>query len=49
MIAVLTVGQSLGGVARNAALLLPRGRSYGNGPNDFQINRTAKAASISPR
>ncbi len=48
MIALLTVGQSLGGVARSAALLLPRGRSYGNGPNDFQINRTAEAASIDP-
>jgi DMSO/TMAO reductase YedYZ molybdopterin-dependent catalytic subunit len=46
MIAVLTVGQSIGGVARKAALLLPRGRSYGSGPNDFQINRTAAAASI---
>jgi DMSO/TMAO reductase YedYZ molybdopterin-dependent catalytic subunit len=48
MVAVLTVGQSLGGVARNAALLLPRGRSYGDGPNDFQINRTAQAAAIDP-
>jgi DMSO/TMAO reductase YedYZ molybdopterin-dependent catalytic subunit len=48
MIAVLTVGQTLGGVARNAALLVPRGRSYGSGPNDFQINRTAVAASINP-
>jgi DMSO/TMAO reductase YedYZ molybdopterin-dependent catalytic subunit len=48
MIAVLTVGQTLGGVARNAALLVPRGRSYGDGPNDFQINRTAVAASIVP-
>ena len=47
LIAVLTVGQSLGGAARRAALLLPRGRSYGNGPNDFQINRTAAAAAIS--
>ena len=48
MVAVLTVGQSIGGVARNTALLIPRGRSYGNGPNDFQINRTAAAASIDP-
>jgi DMSO/TMAO reductase YedYZ molybdopterin-dependent catalytic subunit len=48
MIAVLSVGQSLGGVARSAALLLPRGRSYGNGPNDFQINRTAVSAKIDP-
>ena len=46
MVAVLTVGQTLGGVARSAALLLPRGRSYGDGPNDFQINRTAQAAAI---
>jgi DMSO/TMAO reductase YedYZ molybdopterin-dependent catalytic subunit len=46
MVAVLTVGQSLGGVTRNAALLLPRGRSYGSGPNDFQINKTAVAAQI---
>jgi DMSO/TMAO reductase YedYZ molybdopterin-dependent catalytic subunit len=43
---VLTVGQSLGDTARRAALLLPRGRSYGSGPNDFQINRTAHAAAI---
>ncbi len=48
MIAVLSVGQTLGGVTRSAALLLPRGRSYGSGPNDFQINRTAQAAAIDP-
>jgi DMSO/TMAO reductase YedYZ molybdopterin-dependent catalytic subunit len=46
LLAVLTIGQSLGGVSRRAALLLPRGRSYGNGPGDFQINRTAGAAGI---
>jgi DMSO/TMAO reductase YedYZ molybdopterin-dependent catalytic subunit len=46
LVAVLTVGQSIGGVARQTALLIPRGRSYGDGPNDFQINRTALAASI---
>ena len=48
LIAVLTVGQTLGGVTRPLALLLPRGRSYGSGPNDFQINRTAAAAGIDP-
>ena len=48
LVAVLTVGQSLGGVARDAALLIPRGRSYGDGPNDFAVNRTAEAASIQP-
>lgn len=46
LIAVLTVGQTVGGVLRPAALLLPRGRSYGDGPTDFQINRTATAAGI---
>lgn len=45
-VAVLTVGQSTGGFLRNAALLIPRGRSYGDGPNDLQINRTAAAARI---
>ncbi|CCQ14022.1 Oxidoreductase, molybdopterin binding protein [Rhodococcus sp. AW25M09] len=45
-VAVLTLGQTLGGVLRKAAILLPRGRSYGDGPNDFQVNRTAEAAGI---
>jgi DMSO/TMAO reductase YedYZ molybdopterin-dependent catalytic subunit len=45
-ILVLTVGQTLGGPFRRAALLAPRGRSYGSGPNDFQINRTAVTAGI---
>lgn len=45
-VAVLTIGQTVGGVLRKAAILLPRGRSYGDGPNDFQINRTAEAAGI---
>ncbi len=48
LIAVLTVGQTLGGPFRALALLLPRGRSYGDGPNDFQINKTALAANIKP-
>ena len=47
-VAVLTVGQTLGGFTRNAALLLPRGRSRGDGPNDFQVNKTAVAAAITP-
>lgn len=48
LMAVLTAGQTLGGVTRQAAVLLPRGRSYGDGPNDFQVNRTARAAGITP-
>ncbi|PZS19619.1 MAG: hypothetical protein DLM60_09885 [Pseudonocardiales bacterium] len=47
LVAVLTVGQTFDS-ARGAALLLPRGRSYGDGPNDFQVNRSATAAAITP-
>jgi DMSO/TMAO reductase YedYZ molybdopterin-dependent catalytic subunit len=43
---VLTVGQTLGGGFRRVALLAPRGRSYGSGPNDFQVNITATTAGI---
>ena len=48
LMAVVTAGQTLGGFTRHAALLLPRGRDHGDGPNDFQINRTAAAAAIIP-
>jgi DMSO/TMAO reductase YedYZ molybdopterin-dependent catalytic subunit len=46
LVAVLTAGQTVGGFARWAALLIPRGRSYGDGPNAFQVNRTAVAAGL---
>jgi DMSO/TMAO reductase YedYZ molybdopterin-dependent catalytic subunit len=42
----LTAGGTIGGVFRKAALLSPRGRSYGSDPNDFQINRTAVSAGV---
>jgi DMSO/TMAO reductase YedYZ molybdopterin-dependent catalytic subunit len=45
-VAVLTAGQTIGRFTRGAALLLPRGRSRGSGPTDFQVNRTAAAAAI---
>ena len=45
---VLTAGQTIGGITRPLALLLPRGRDNGDGPNDFPINRTAAAAKIAP-
>lgn len=48
LVAVLTAGQTIGGWTRQLAVLLPRGRSYGEGPNDFQINRTAFSARIDP-
>ncbi|MGE2816855.1 molybdopterin-dependent oxidoreductase [Mycobacterium heidelbergense] len=41
LIAVLTVGQTLGGAARGVALLVPRGRG-----RDFPVNKTAVAAGI---
>jgi DMSO/TMAO reductase YedYZ molybdopterin-dependent catalytic subunit len=44
LIAMLTVGQTIGGSARGAALLLPRGRGRG----DFPVNKTAVAAGITP-
>lgn len=47
LVAVLTAGETIGGFTRRAALLVPRGRSYGEGPNAFQVNRTAVAARVS--
>jgi DMSO/TMAO reductase YedYZ molybdopterin-dependent catalytic subunit len=44
LISALTVGQTVGGAARGAALLLPRGRGRG----DFPVNKTALAAGINP-
>lgn len=43
---LLTAGQTIGGPVRQLALLLPRGRDTGDGPNDFPVNRTAEAAGI---
>ncbi|HET9692445.1 MAG TPA: molybdopterin-dependent oxidoreductase [Acidimicrobiales bacterium] len=45
-VVVLTAGESIGGPARTVALLAPRGRSYGGGPTDFQINKPAASAGI---
>jgi len=45
---VLTAGQTIGGITRPLAVLLPRGRDNGEGPNDFPVNRTAAAAEIDP-
>jgi len=48
LLAVLTLGQTLGGPIRPLAFLVPRGRDLGDGPNDFQTNRTAAVAAITP-
>ena len=37
----MTAGSNLLGSIREIALLSPRGQSYGDGPNDFQVNKTA--------
>ena len=45
---LLSAGQVLGGPLRSIALLAPRGRSYGGGPNDFQVNKPAAVAGVTP-
>jgi len=42
----VSVGQTVGGPLRRAALLAPRGRVFGTGPNDFQVNKGAAVARI---
>jgi DMSO/TMAO reductase YedYZ molybdopterin-dependent catalytic subunit len=45
LIALLSVGQSLGGPLRWTALLAPRGQHVSS-PDDFQVNQTAASAGI---
>jgi hypothetical protein len=45
LVALLTVGQSLGGSLRRTALLAPHGQDAG-GPSGFQVNQTAASAGI---
>ena len=47
LVGVLSVGQTWDAL-RPVALLSPRGQSYGDGPNDFQINRTFGGSGINP-
>ncbi len=42
----MATGQVIGGPLRDLALLAPRGQTLGDGPNDFQVNKTARAAGI---
>jgi DMSO/TMAO reductase YedYZ molybdopterin-dependent catalytic subunit len=39
-------GSSIGGRFRSLALLAPRGRVFGTGPNDFPVTQTAASAQI---
>ncbi len=43
----LSIGQSIDPL-RPTALLSPRGRSYGDGPNDFQVNTTFGEIGVDP-
>ena len=46
---LMMVGQtSVAEPLRQLALLAPRGREYGDGPNDFQVNKTADAVGVTP-
>jgi len=45
-LALMGVGQVAGGPFRRLALLAPRGQDYGDGPNDFQVNKTFHRAGI---
>ncbi|MEW1749968.1 molybdopterin-dependent oxidoreductase [Streptomyces angustmyceticus] len=46
---LVTAGQSIGGSLRGTALLAPRGQDPGQGPNGFQINKTAASVGIRAR
>lgn len=43
---LVNIGESVGGPLRQLALLAPRGRAFGTGPNDFQVNKTAASAHV---
>jgi len=47
-VAALNVGTNILSPLRETSLLSPRGQSYGDGPTDFQINKTAEGAGIDP-
>lgn len=48
MLVAMTAGANLFSGLRETALLSPRGQGYGPGPNDFQVNKTAITAGITP-
>ncbi len=46
---ITNLGESVGGPLRRLALLAPRGRVFGTGPNDFQVNKTAEFVKVTKR
>jgi DMSO/TMAO reductase YedYZ molybdopterin-dependent catalytic subunit len=49
LLGVMAAAQAVGGPVRALGVLVPRGRSRGSGPNDFQVNKTASAAGLGPK
>ena len=45
---VANVGETIGGPLRRLSILAPRRQVIGPGPNDFQVNKTAAAARVTP-
>lgn len=45
-LALMGAGQVVGGPFRELAFLAPRGEGFGDGPNDFQVNKTFDAVDI---
>jgi DMSO/TMAO reductase YedYZ molybdopterin-dependent catalytic subunit len=45
---VANVGETIGGPLRRLSILAPRRQVIGDGPNDFQVNKSAVAAGIEP-
>lgn len=45
-LAVMGGGQVVGGPFRELALLAPRGEGFGDGPNEFQVNKTFRSVGI---
>ncbi|MFZ0384331.1 MAG: molybdopterin-dependent oxidoreductase [Solirubrobacteraceae bacterium] len=43
---IANLGESVGGPLRRIALLAPRGRVWGTGPNDFQVNKAADSVKV---
>jgi DMSO/TMAO reductase YedYZ molybdopterin-dependent catalytic subunit len=46
LVGLVSAGETIGGVMRRVSVLSVRSRVPGEGPNDFQVNRTARSAAI---